>query len=144
MSRIVLLLTLFVLNATVALAAPIDGPERFVLFAVNETENEEGLLRTVHMKLVNRQQQEVGEMDLVVTLTQVPPEPEGPVRGVVTGVATLSGGQIVAQGAFTAGVESFELAVVGGTGDFRRVRGDVKVVPGVDDGPSKLVVRLRD
>jgi hypothetical protein len=143
--RIALLASLVLLHAPSALAAPVTGPERIVVFSVNETQNDLQPLQTIHATLVDKDQQAVGEMDVIITPTMLEVNPGDPIRGIVNATATLPRGQIVFQGAFAEGGKKFEVAIVGGTDDYRRARGYVVVTPGMDvSQPTRLVFHVND
>jgi hypothetical protein len=59
--------------------------------------------------------------------------------------ATLPGGQIATQGLISLAngpVQRFSLAITGGTGDYRTVRGEVRVEENVEEGAGKVVATL--
>lgn len=143
--RIAPLVLLVLLHAPHALAAPITGPERFVLFSVNEVENDLQPLHTIHMTLADKDSQPVGEMDVMIVPTALDVNPGDQFRGMVSAVATLPRGKIVFQGAFAAGETKFDAAITGGTGDYRRARGYVVITPGKDqNAPTRLVFHVND
>lgn len=143
--RIALLASFVLLHAPLAIAAPIKEPERFVLFSVNEVENDLQPLQTIHATLADEDQQPVGELDVIITPTALQTNPGDRFRGMVSASATLPRGQIVFQGAFAEGENKLEAAVTGGTGDYRRARGYVVITPGKDETEAtRLVFHVND
>lgn len=99
-------------------------------------------LQSLHAPLLDASGQTVGKLDVVLTFTSILPEPDGPVSGMVSGVATLPLGQIALQGALEAGDEPFKLAITGGTEAYRKARGYARVAPAGEDEGTRIVFHL--
>ena len=122
----------------------LGSAERFTLFAVNGPSADGNFpILATHCDLVDKVQQPRGTDDVFGVATgpepQQPGDPEPP--GIITLVAKIEGGTIVGEGLFGSGGEPFTLAVVGGTGRYRRVRGQMQVVP-KQEGRARVVFQL--
>lgn len=125
--------------------ALLTKPERIVLFATGSGEDDDDTFPVfrVHFDLVDKAQQPKGTLDVSGIATQ--PRPQNPgdpePAAIITFVASLSDGSVVGQGVMKADDQPFMVAIVGGTGRYRRARGQARVVPKEDDG-ARIVLHL--
>jgi hypothetical protein len=140
-TRALALLTLlgsWLLAASPALAAR----ERLVFVAVPLEDNcgcSPFLLG--ELDLFDRASQPQGALNLFGFPTSPPDVPDEDASGIVTMVASLDGGSIVAQGVFPLDDGPAIIAIVGGTGRFKRTRGYVRAVPR-PNGNVRVVMHL--
>jgi len=101
-------------------------------------------MEMLHAPLVDAQDQTVGALDAVITITLLPPmdDPDGPVSGIVQGVATLPQGQVIFTGTLEDGDGPFKLAITGGTRAYRDAGGYIRVTPTEEDQGSRLAFYL--
>jgi hypothetical protein len=135
------------LPATSACAAApplLDHRERIALNAVDtRTDDNDGDGDGVfgdHLNLFNRVGTQVGTFDVV----GLPTAPDGAVPGVLTFVASFADGAVMGQGILQFTEEGPPppaiMAVVGGTGRYRRVGGYARVVP--KESGARIVLHL--
>lgn len=115
-------------------SAPLKRKERFVLHLVDEQEGEDegpSPLETIRFALLDDAMQPAGTLDVMVTFTVRGATDDDPSIGILNAVASLAEGRIVAEGVaeFGSDMETFTLAILGGTGRYRTARGQVRVVP---------------
>jgi hypothetical protein len=91
--------------------------------------------------LLDRGGQPTGSMSVFGIPTSPPSVPDDQAFGIFTFVATLSDGSIVGQGRFPLDNGPATVAIVGGTGRYRRTRGYARFAPR-DDGSVRVVLHL--
>lgn len=123
-------------------ASPLAKRERMVLLAVS-TEGDCGCgpYGLGDFDLLDRAGQPVGLMNLFGIPTSPPDVPDDQAVGIVTLVASLDDGSIVAQGRFPLNDGPAIIAIVGGTGRYRRTRGYARIAPR-DQATARVVLHL--
>lgn len=91
--------------------------------------------------LFDRAGQPSGSMSVFGVPTSPPSVPDDQAFGIFTFVATSSDGSIVGQGRFPLDNGPATVAIVGGTGRYRRTRGYARFAPR-DDGSVRVVLHL--
>jgi hypothetical protein len=120
-------------NAFAAAAQLLDHRERIALVAVDTQTDGNGGDGTFgdHLNLFNRVGTQLGTFDVVGMPTTQPNG--GDATGVLTFVASLADGAVMGQGVLEFAEEGPPppaiMAIVGGTGRYRRVSGYARVVP---------------
>lgn len=133
------------LGSALAAEPLLSRPERVILFATGDDDPDGDTFPLVvwHFDLIDSKLAPRGTLDVYGVATGPAPldptDPDPP--GIITMVVRLSDGDVVAQGLFGFNDEAFEVAVVGGTGRYRKARGQVRVKPDPDDG-ARIVLRL--
>lgn len=123
-------------------ASPLAKRERMVLVAVpTEEDCGCGPYFGGDFDLFNRSGQPQGLLSMFGIPTSGPDVPDDQAVGIVTFVASLADGSIVAQGQFPLDNGPTVIAIVGGTGRYRRTRGFARIAPR-DDGNARIVLHL--
>lgn len=99
-------------------------------------------IETLYAPLLDLSGQTVGKLDVTLTITLMPQDPDDPGSGFISGVATLPLGQITVQGALDNGDDPFKLAITGGTGAYRNARGYVRVRPTEQSAGSRITFHV--
>lgn len=92
-------------------------------------------------ELFDRASQPRGALNLFGIPTSPPEVPDDQASGIVSMVATLADGTIVAQGQFPLDNGPTIVAIVGGTGRYRRMRGYARIAPR-SQGDVRVVLHL--
>ena len=82
-----------------------------------------------------------GTLSLFAVPLSPPEVPDEQATGILTFVATLEDGAVVGQGRFPLNDDPTVVAIVGGTGRYRRARGFARIVP-LDQGSGRLVLNV--
>lgn len=128
--------------ATTEPASPLGTRERMVLLAVpTEEDCGCGPYYLGEFDLSDRGGQPRGLLNLFGIPTSPPDVPDDQAHGIVTFVASLPDGSIVGQGLFPLDDGPTIVAIVGGTGRYRRTRGYARLAP-LSQGRVRVVLHL--
>jgi hypothetical protein len=129
-------------RASAGTASTLAGRERMVLLAAPiEDACGCGFYFFTEFDLTNPGGQPRGTLSLFSVPLSPPEVPDEDATGILTFVATLADGAIVGQGRFPLNDDPTVVAIVGGTGRYRRMRGFARIVPR-DEGNGRLVLHL--
>jgi hypothetical protein len=130
------------IRATAGTASTLARRERMVLLAAPiEDASGCGFYFFTEFDLTDPGGQPRGTLSLFSVPLSPPEVPDEDATGILTFVATLEDGSIVGQGRFPLNDDPTLVAIVGGTGRYRRMRGYARIVPR-DEGAGRLVLHL--
>jgi hypothetical protein len=129
-------------RAAAATASPLAGRERIVLRAEPiEDACGCGFYFFTEFDLTTQLGQPQGTLSLFAVPLSPPEVPDEDATGILSFVAALPDGSIIGQGRFPLNDDPTVVAIVGGTGRYRRMRGYARIAPRAQ-GAGRLVLHL--